>query len=114
MTICDVSHVELIYSEAIVRLANLSPQGTRIQVRENITGTNLVKLRPISGLTIVFSALCAFAGVTVTQTSGPGATSWPDTPLIQTVTNPSLQVVVGEGFGSGTSIAETFTVPGRN
>jgi len=114
MTICDFSDVELIYSEAIVRLANLIPQGTRIQVRENITGPNLVKLRRMSGLTLVLSAQCAFAGVTVTQNSGSGATSWSDIPLIQTVTNPSLQLVVGEGFGAGTSIAETFTAPGLN
>lgn len=56
----------------------------------------------------------AFASVTVTQNIGPGAISWPDTPLIQTVSNPSSQLIVGESFGAATNISETFTVPGPN
>jgi len=56
----------------------------------------------------------AFAGVTVTQNIGPGATSWPDTPLLQTVSSPSSQLIVGESFAAATSIAQTFTVPGSN
>jgi glucuronoarabinoxylan endo-1,4-beta-xylanase len=56
----------------------------------------------------------AFASVTVTQNIAPGATSWPDTPLIQTVSNPSSQLVVGESFGGATNISQTFTVPGPN
>jgi len=62
---------------------------------------------------VMISALTsAFAGVTVTQNIAPSATSWPNTPLLQTVTNPSSQLIVGESFGAATSIAETFTVPG--
>ena len=56
----------------------------------------------------------AFAGVTVTQNVGPGATSWPDTPILSTVANPSSQLAVGESFGGATSNSETFTVPGPN
>jgi len=56
----------------------------------------------------------AVASVTVTQNIAPGATAWPDTPLIQTVSNPSSQLIVGESFGGATNISETFTVPGPN
>jgi glucuronoarabinoxylan endo-1,4-beta-xylanase len=63
---------------------------------------------------MIFAASSAFAGVTVTQNIAPGATSWPDTPLIQTATNPSSQLVVGEGFGGASNISETFTVTGSN
>lgn len=65
-------------------------------------------------LMILLAAVPGFAGVTVTQNIGPGATSWPDTPLIQTVTNPSSQLIVGESFGGASTISETFTVPGPN
>jgi len=67
----------------------------------------------LATLTIVFTS-AAFASVTVTQNIAPGVTSWPDTPLIQTVSNPSSQLVVGESFGAATNISETFTVPGPN
>lgn len=67
-----------------------------------------------SALIISMGTLPAFAGVTVTQNVGPGATAWPDTPLIQTVTNPAAQSIVGESFGAATSIAETFTVAGSD
>ena len=56
----------------------------------------------------------ALAGVTVQQNTGPGATSWPDSPLLRSVTNPSGQATVGEGFASGggsTSYGQTFTIP---
>jgi O-glycosyl hydrolase len=56
----------------------------------------------------------ALAGVTVTQNVGPGATSWPDTPIISTVSNPSAQAIVGESFAGGggsTSYGQTFTIP---
>lgn len=65
-----------------------------------------------SAFMMLMGTLPAFAGVTVTQNTGPGPTTWPDTPLIQTVTNPAAQSIVGESFGAATSIAETFTVPG--
>src|SRR5437763_118468 len=62
----------------------------------------------------IFLVRPAFASVNVTQNIAPGATSWPDTPLIQTVSNPSSQLVVGESFGGATNVSETFTVPGTN
>ncbi|HKO18222.1 MAG TPA: hypothetical protein VJU82_04985 [Acidobacteriaceae bacterium] len=65
-------------------------------------------------LGLTFAAVPGFAGVTVTENLGPGATSWPGGPLIQTVSNPSSQLVVGESFGAATNISETFTVPGPN
>ena len=58
-----------------------------------------------SALFMLLGAYPAFAGVTITQNTGPGATSWPATPLIQTVTNPAAQSIVGESFGAATSIA---------
>ena len=67
-----------------------------------------------AALTIALAATPAWADVTVTQNLGPAATAWPDSPLIETVTNPSSQLVVGESFGAATSISETFTVPGAN
>jgi len=72
------------------------------------------KRNSVFALLIGLAATPAFANVTVTQNTGPGATSWPDTPLIQTVSNPSSQLPVGESFAAATSIAETFTVPGPN
>jgi len=66
------------------------------------------------GLMIMLMAVPTFAGVTVTQNVGPGATTWPDTPLLQTVINPSSQLIVGESFGGATVLSETITVPGPN
>ena len=61
------------------------------------------------------SAANAFAGVTVVQNSGPGATSWPGSPLLSTVANPISQLGVGESFGAGvTSYTVTFTITGTN
>jgi len=65
-------------------------------------------------LLVVSAAAPAFAGVTVTQNTGPSAPSWPDTPIVQTVSSPSSQLPVGESFAAATSIAETFTVSGPN
>lgn len=63
---------------------------------------------------LLLTSLSAFAGVTVTQNVGPGATNWPDTPIVSTVSNPAGQLVVGESFGGATSYTETFTVPAPN
>jgi hypothetical protein len=52
--------------------------------------------------------------VTVTQNLGPGATSWPGTPLFSTVKNPSAQLTVGETFGAATSYGQTFTISGAD
>ena len=70
-----------------------------------------LELYSVLGL-VMLAVTPAFAGVTVTQNTGPSAISWPDTPLIQTVTNPGSQLVVGESFAAATSVAETFTIPG--
>ena len=61
--------------------------------------------------------LPAFAGVIVTQNVSPGATSWPGSPIIQTVTNPAVQTAVGESFngvGGCTNYSETFTITATN
>ncbi len=51
------------------------------------------------------------AGVTVTQNVSPGATSWPGSPIITTLSNPSSQATVQESFNSAnTSIGQTFKV----
>jgi glucuronoarabinoxylan endo-1,4-beta-xylanase len=53
------------------------------------------------------------AGLIVTQNVAPGATSWPGSPNIATVSNPAAQATVGETFTSGggtTNHSETFTV----
>ena len=68
----------------------------------------------VPALVVVLGGIPAFSSVTVTQNAGPGATGWPNTPLIQTVSNPAAQSVVGENFGRASSISETFTVPGSN
>lgn len=57
------------------------------------------------------------AGVVVTQNAAPGATSWPGSPIIQTVVNPAGEVAVSESFnavGGCTNYAQTFTVPATN
>ncbi len=66
------------------------------------------------------SLLCpgfALAGVVVTQNVSPGATSWPGSPIIQTVTNPAVQATVGESFnavGGCTNYGQTFTITTTN
>lgn len=69
----------------------------------------------IPALALLLSAApWASAAIVVTENTGPGATAWPDTPLVATVANPTGQLIVGEGFGGANSLAETFTVPGPN
>jgi len=38
---------------------------------------------------LILAGARAFAGVTVTQNVGSGATSWPATPILSTLSNPS-------------------------
>ncbi|MBO0722281.1 MAG: hypothetical protein J2P41_15755, partial [Blastocatellia bacterium] len=59
---------------------------------------------------LIQAGTCVFAGVNVTQNVGPGATAWPDTPIISTVSDPSAQATVGENFSGGgvTSYSQTF------
>jgi glucuronoarabinoxylan endo-1,4-beta-xylanase len=60
--------------------------------------------------------LSSLAGVVVSQNVSPGATSWPGSPLIQSVTNPAVQTVVAESFNANgaTNYCETFTVTTTN
>jgi glucuronoarabinoxylan endo-1,4-beta-xylanase len=63
------------------------------------------------------SVMSSNAGVTVIQNVAPGATSWPGSPFIRTMLNPS-SATVGQTFtnsGSGfTTIGQTFTVTSTN
>ncbi len=65
----------------------------------------------------VMSAAACFGGVIVTQNVSPGATSWPGTPMVSTLSNPS-SASVGESFNGGTggntNLSQTFTVAGGN
>ena len=68
-------------------------------------------------LLCLLAAMPCFGGVTVSQNVSPGATSWPATPIIQTVTNPAAQTAVGESFnavGGCTNYCETFTITASN
>ena len=69
------------------------------------------------GILWLAAALPVFAGVVVTQNVAPGATSWPGSPIIQTVSNPAGQVAVGESFnavGGCTNYCQTFTITTTN
>jgi len=53
------------------------------------------------------------AGVVVNQNVSPGATSWPGSPTISTMANPSATATVIESFNDGggnTNLSQTFTV----
>ena len=57
------------------------------------------------------------AGVVVSQNVSPGATNWPGSPLVSTVTNPAVQTAVGESFnavGGCTNYGQTFTIATTN
>ena len=61
------------------------------------------------------SVMFCRAGVTVTQNVSPGATSWPGSPFISTMSNPNTTATVPESFNSAnTSIGQTFTVTTTN
>ena len=67
-------------------------------------------LSPVAAL--LLSGSTALAGVTVVGGAAPGATSWAGTPIAASVTNPSGETSVAEGFSAtSTSYAETFSVP---
>jgi uncharacterized repeat protein (TIGR03803 family) len=72
--------------------------------------------RLLSCLLLQFAILCQ-AGVTVTENVAPGATSWPGSPVIVSLTNPASQTSVGESFnsvGGCTNYAQTFTITATN
>ena len=58
------------------------------------------------------------AGVTVAQNVSVGATTWPGSPLISTVSDPLSQATVSEEFGgpstANTNLSETFTITTTN
>lgn len=74
------------------------------------------KSRPILPIAALLLAVTvARAGVTVTQNVSPGATGWPGSPVISTLSNPSGTATVGESFNSSnTNLAQTFTVTTTN
>ena len=66
-------------------------------------------------LTLVILTLPGRAGITVVENVSPGAKSWPGSPIISTVSNPTNQATVPESFNSAnTTISETFTVTTTN
>jgi glucuronoarabinoxylan endo-1,4-beta-xylanase len=78
---------------------------------------NILNWRVLMDASVVLVTLSCPAGVTVTQNVAPGATSWPGSPIIQTVTNPAVQVAVGESFnavGGCTNYTQTFTGTGTD
>lgn len=70
----------------------------------------------ILAILICVRCVSALAGVTITQNISPGATIWPGSPIIQTVTNPAVQTAVGESFNANgaTNYCETFTITATN
>jgi O-glycosyl hydrolase len=76
--------------------------------------SSILRLALLSTVILLLADTRAFAGVTVTQNVGPGASSWPATPIVSTLSNPSTQATVGESFtggGGATSYGQTFTIP---
>lgn len=67
-------------------------------------------------LVLVLSAMVCPAGVVVTENVSPGATSWPGSPLISTLANPSTTSVIESfnGGGGNTNLSETFTITAAN
>ena len=68
------------------------------------------------GAAWLWVALGVRAGVVVTENVSPGATSWPGSPVLNTVTNPAT-TSVGEGFngvGGNTNLSQTFTITTTN
>jgi O-glycosyl hydrolase len=79
--------------------------------------SSILRLALLSTVIIILANTSAAAGVTVTQNAGPGASSWPATPIVSTLSNPSAQATVGESFtggGGSTSYGQTFTIPQGN
>jgi hypothetical protein len=65
---------------------------------------------------LLWSGLHCSAAVIVTENVSPGATSWPGSPILNTVANPST-ASVGEGFNGGggnTNLGQTFTITTSN
>jgi hypothetical protein len=78
---------------------------------------NIPFCRLAFGVLLSIPAMSCLAGVVVTQNVSPGATSWPGSPIIQTVTNPAVQTAIGESFngvGGCTNYSEIFTITATN
>src|SRR5215467_5584832 len=78
---------------------------------------NLVR----SALTLLVTGLSAHGAVTVVQNSGPGATSWPPTPIISTMPNPSsanttqtFTNVLAGTTNNPSNFSQTFTITSTN
>jgi glucuronoarabinoxylan endo-1,4-beta-xylanase len=75
------------------------------------------KVRAALVLGILLPISVAFSGVTVVQNVSPGATSWPGSPIISTVANPSSSSVIESfngGTGGNTNLSQTFTMTAAN
>jgi hypothetical protein len=60
----------------------------------------------------LLSGAQAFAGITVVAGTGPGATSWPGTPILSTLGNPSTNTGSNVNFGTtNTSMGQSFLIP---
>lgn len=68
------------------------------------------------GASVLLAGTAAIAGVAVKENVSPGATTWPGTPIISTVANPSSATVVESfnGVGGNTNLSETFTITTTN
>ncbi len=77
-----------------------------------------MRLKPIKRwlwlLVLALLPPTSHAGVTVAQNVSVGATAWPGSPIISTVSDPSSQATVSEEFGgpstANTNLSETFTI----
>src|SRR5881394_1363402 len=77
----------------------------------------MYQFRFLVGFLFLSATLPCIAGVTVIQNSSPGATSWPGSPLVSTVSNPSIEATVAESFNGGggnTNLSQTFTITTTN
>ncbi len=86
-------------------------------MRNQLRPWHVLLCRVLAGALFVAAAMPCFAGVVVSGGSA-GATSWPGSPIVQTVTNPAGQTSVSESFNfapSGcTNYAQTFTIGASN
>ena len=86
-------------------------------MRNQLRLFNILFCRFAFGVLFSIAAMSCLAGVVVTQNVSPGATSWPGSPIITSVTNPASQTSVGESFngvGGCTNYCETFTITTTN
>ena len=88
-----------------------------IDMRNQLQPLTRLFRRAFVGVLFAAAAMPCFAGVVVSENVSPGATGWPGSPIVQTVTNPAGQVAVGESFnavGGCTNYCQTFTIGTTN